>query len=134
MCSGSRCPGSVSGEGKKAPKKSSHEPGEKQKIKDECESPNDSTHLGLWQVPRELERLELEKTRTKLACRALTLLGVFVVASLCSITWVTLAGKQATTLGNCVEVIVTPLFGLAMLVVGYYYGHSNKKVTDSGTR
>lgn len=126
MCSGSRCPGSVSGEGKRVPEAMSR--GES---RGNSESPNDSSHLGLWEVPRELERLELEKTRTKLACRALALLGVFVVASLCSITWVTLAGKQATAVGNCIEIIATPLFGLAMLVVGYYYGHSNKKVTST---
>jgi hypothetical protein len=124
MCSGSRCPGSVRGE--RVPKKVAMSRGE---ASIHHEEPNDSSCLGLWEVPRELKRFELEKTRTKLACRALALLGIFVVASLCSITWVTLAGKQATAVGNCIEIIATPLFGLVMLVVGYYYGHSNRKVT-----
>jgi hypothetical protein len=92
------------------------------------EAPNESSHLGLWEPKRELARLELESTRTRLANRALGLLGIFILAGIGSITWVTLAGKPATALGNCVEIISTPLFGLVMLVVGYYYGHSDKRM------
>jgi hypothetical protein len=57
---------------------------------------------------------------------ALGLLALFVVTGIGSITWVTLAGKPATDLGNCVEVLATPLFGLVMLVAGYYFGHRSK--------
>jgi hypothetical protein len=82
---------------------------------------------GLWQPRTEAAHLELDATRTKLAHRALELLALFIVLGIGSITWVTLAGKPAGDLGNCIEVIGTPLFGLVMLVIGYYYGHSSGK-------
>lgn len=72
-------------------------------------------------------RLELEQTRTKLAYRALGLLGIFMFMSIGSIAWVILAGKPALELAICVEAAATPLFGLVMLVFGYYYGSSNKR-------
>jgi hypothetical protein len=120
MCSGSRCPGSDSG----------HSVPEWAMSRGDTrveEPPNESSVLGLWE-PRREHRLALEdNTRSKLACRALVLLSFFIVAGIVSITWVTLAGKPATAIGNCVEVIATPLFGLVMLVLGYYYGHSRKQ-------
>jgi hypothetical protein len=95
------------------------------------EAPNESSVLGLWEPRRELIQMELESTRSKLAHRALALLGTFVLACIGSITWVTLAGKPATDLGLCVEVLATPLFGMVMLIVGYYYGARNR---DPGIR
>jgi hypothetical protein len=69
----------------------------------------------------------LESARVRLATIALALLGLFILAGIGSITWVTLAGRSAAELGIFMEVIATPLFGLVMLVVGYYYGHSTKR-------
>jgi hypothetical protein len=118
MCSGSRCPGSTSGD---SVPESTMSRGE---ISFD-EVPNE----GLWEIRREPERLELESTRTRLANRALELLGIFILAGIGSITWVTLAGKSAAELGICIEVIATPLFGVVMLVVGYYYGQSARRET-----
>lgn len=90
------------------------------------EAPNQSSSLGLWEPQRTVLR-EIERTRTRLAQIALGLLAFFMFIGIGSITWVTLAGKPAAELGNCVEAIGTPLFGLVMLVIGYYYGHSERK-------
>lgn len=87
----------------------------------------EQSELGLWQPRIETDHTEIEVTRTKLAQRALELLALFILLGIGSITWVTLAGKPTADLGNCIEVIGTPLFGLVMLVIGYYYGHSSGK-------
>jgi hypothetical protein len=120
MCSGSRCPGSVRGD---SVPEFTMSRGDASIL---YEPPNQSSVLGLWALKRESVRLEVETTRTRLANRALAILGIFILAGIGSITWVTLSGKSATELGICIEIIATPLFGLVMLVVGYYYGHSNK--------
>ena len=91
------------------------------------EPPDESSHLGLWEPKRESVNLELESTRVKLAFMALVLLGVFILAGMASITWVTLAGKSVAELGIFIEVVATPLFGLVMLVVGYQFGHKTKR-------
>jgi hypothetical protein len=116
MCSGSRCPGSTSGD---SVPESTMSRGEI--------SFNEVPNEGLWEIRREPERLELESTRARLANRALGLLGIFILAGIGSITWVSLAGKSAAELGICIEVIATPLFGVVMLVVGYFFGQSTKK-------
>lgn len=98
------------------------------------EQPNESSSLGLLEPRRELIQLELETVRTKLAYRSVALLTIFILAGISSITWVTLAGKSATELNVCVEMISAPLFGLAMLIAGYYFGHSKGRVAKENTR
>jgi hypothetical protein len=88
------------------------------------EAPNESSYLGLWEPGR--EPTHLESARVRLAVTALVLLGLFILAGMGSITWVTLAGKSAAELGIFMEIIATPLFGLVMLVVGYFFGHSTR--------
>jgi hypothetical protein len=88
----------------------------------------EQAEAGLWLPRVEAERTErLDAIRIKLAEKALELLALFILLGFGSITWVSLAGKPTENLGIFIEVIATPLFGLVMLVVGYYYGHANVK-------
>ena len=126
MCSGGSCPGSTNTRGPVGSLAMNR--GEDSTEKDESnfvnEPPNESSLLGLWEPRR--ERASLEFTRMKLALVALTLLGLFILAGIGSITWVTLEGKSAAELGIFFEMVSSPLFGLVMLVVGYYYGHTKR--------
>ena len=88
------------------------------------EPPNESSHLGLWEPER--EAVNFDSARVRLANRALALLTLFILAGIGSITWVTLAGKSGAELEIFMEVVCTPLFGLVMFVVGYFFGHATK--------
>jgi|SRR5580700_6208062 hypothetical protein len=85
---------------------------------------NESSHLGLWEPKREL--VNLDSARVKLASRALALLALFILVGIGSITWVTLVGKSGAELEIFLEVVCTPLFGLVMLAVGYFFGQVAK--------
>jgi len=128
MCSGGSRPGSTNTRGYEGSwaMNRGNDSTEEDESRETHEPPNESSHLGLWAPRHEPTNLVIESTRVKLALIALTLLGLFILAGIVSITWVTLAGKSAAELGIFMEVIATPLFGLAMLVAGYYYGHSTK--------
>lgn len=129
MCSGPPCPGSVKGDPVPG---SALNRGEDPRVKHiQIQEAYEAVGRGLWK-PRLERAQELEVTRNKLAHLALGLLALFMIIGIGSMTWVTLAGKPAAELGNCVEAIATPLFGLVMLVVGYYYGNSSKNTTRQG--
>ena len=127
MCSGPPCPGSVKGDSVPESPLSRGEDSVR-RVKEIQEAPDESSSLGLWK-PRLERAQELEITRNKLAYVALGLLALFMIIGIGAMTWVTLAGKPAADLGNCVDAIGTSLFGLVMLVVGYYYGHSSRTAT-----
>jgi hypothetical protein len=81
----------------------------------------------LWEPRRESYHEQLMHTRNKLAMAIVVLLAAFLLMAIGSMTWVTLAGKPAAELGSCLDAIGTSLFGLIMLVVGYYFGHSSRR-------
>jgi len=127
MSSGGSRPGSTNTRGNSVPELTmSRGYNQRQSIH---EYPNESSYLGIWEPRR--EAINLEPVRVKLAIVSLALLGLFILAGIGSITWVTLAGKSAAELGIFMEIIATPLFGLVMLVVGYYFGHSAKRQRKS---
>jgi hypothetical protein len=82
---------------------------------------------GLWKPRRESYNEQLMHTRNKLAMATVVLLALFILLAIGSMTWITLADKPAAELGSCIEAIGTPLFGLILLVVGYYFGHSGRR-------
>lgn len=123
MSSGGSRPGSANTRGNSVPELTMGR-GDHYQGRHISEPPNESSRLGLWEPKR--ESANLDSARVKLASRALALLAIFIMAGIGSITWVTLAGKSAAELGIFMEVVCTPLFGLVMLVVGYFFGHSTR--------
>ena len=89
-----------------------------------------SDNVVLRALKHDVVRLELEKARIRLAYYALGLLGTFLLLGIGSITWVTLAGRSALELAICVESVATPLFGLVMLILGYFFGNSRGKAAS----
>jgi hypothetical protein len=82
---------------------------------------------GLWKPRRESYNEQLMHTRNRLAMATVVLLALYLLLAIGSITWVTLADKPAAELGSCVEAIGTSLFGLVMLVLGFFFGHSSRR-------
>ena len=82
---------------------------------------------GLWKPRRESYHEQLMHIRNKLAMAIVVLLALFLFLAIGSMTLVTMADKPTGGLGSCIEAIGTPLFGLVMLVLGFFFGHSIRR-------
>jgi hypothetical protein len=98
------------------------DPSTDMKIPDELPEP------GFWEPQREAVHLRHEdRTRTRLAYWIIGLLGIFMLVGLVAITCLILTGRETTPVSDYMQFMATPLFGVVMLMLGYYFGQAKKR-------